>query len=136
MTLFTRNCNFLFVCFFFFFVLKTVQSYKTPRSITKGSHSAVKAIIVKVSLSSPGLKSERFFKKLKRYTEQKGDTSGCNRSRKKVIHQSREVCVGITMPTVSSAARSKTWAELYEAGLAQNRARVSANPASNKSALY
>ena len=135
MTLFTRNCNFLFVCFFFFFVLKTVQSYKTPRSITKGSHSAVKAIIVKVSVSSPGLKSERFFKKLKRY-KQNGDTSGCNRSRKKVIHQSRKVCVGITMPTVSSAARSKTWTELYEAGLAQNRARVSANPASNKSALY
>lgn len=98
----------------------------------------MKAIIVKVSISSPGLKSERFFKKIKRY-EQNGDTSvySCNLSRKKVIHQSREVCKGImTVSTVSSAARSKTWAELFEAGLALNLARISANPASNKLALY
>lgn len=98
----------------------------------------MKAIVVKVSISSPGLKSERFLKKLKRY-EQNGDTSvySFNLSRIKEIHQSREVCKGImTVSTVSSAARSKTWAELCEAGLALNRASVIANPASNKSALY
>ena len=98
----------------------------------------MKAIVVKVCISSPGLKSERLLKKLKRY-EQNGDTSvhSCNLSRKKEIHQSREVCKGImTVSTVSSAARSKTWAELFEAGLALNLARISANPASNKLALY